>query len=362
MRKAVAALLALALAASPRAARADDDTGVAKFWHDLNAGKDLLKTVPSIAVFDGSWSIGLQIGSFLVTKTWRGREPRGAIANEATRVLYGTSWTAMIGAESLVAVVATGGRFTWLAEAAWRTDWMIGLDLPACPSVGAYGGCGIGVGGFGGLHVRPLGSRWWLEASGGWIEQRVATDARRTVAESAWVLTPVAATHAFEIGESPLALRGRAGPGVYFGMHNAHVNPTELGERTISAPWHELHPLDAGLGPGARAEAHVVVMRRLSFDGDVAVAPFIVGGPTTHPSPDVAPLDAPRAGTPVWRYVAAGVSWDDVPILPMRAGLAAWAAELSGRRVDRIGPRGVMLRFEFPLRVPAARSLLPARP
>ncbi|HEY8075088.1 MAG TPA: hypothetical protein VIF62_13285, partial [Labilithrix sp.] len=317
MRNVVAALIVLALATFPSAARADD-TGAAKLWHDLNAGADLLKTVPSIAVFDGSWSIGLQLGSFLVSNTWRGREPKGAIANEATRVLYGTSWTAMIGLESLGAVLATGGRFTWLAEAEWRTNWMIGLDLPACPSVGAYGGCGIGIGGFGGLHVRPIGSRWWLEASGGWMEQRVATDERRTVAESLWVLTPMTATYAFQIGESPLALRGRAGPGVYFGMHNAHVHPTDLGEQTISTPWHEIYPLDAGLGPGARAEAHVVVMRRFTFDGEIVAAPFFVGGPTTHPSHDVAPLDAPRSGTPVWRYVTAGVSWDHVPVLPMR--------------------------------------------
>jgi hypothetical protein len=61
----------------------------------------------------------------------------------------------------------------------------------------------------------------------------------------------------------------------------------------------------------------------------------------------------------VWRSLAAGISFDNAPVLPMRAGVALFGAELSGRPVERLGHRGVMLRFEFPLRVPSAA---PPRP
>jgi hypothetical protein len=339
-----------------------EPSSFAALWRDLSAGSDLLKTVPTIAIVDGSWSIGLQIGSFLVTRTWRAPLLRGVIAQEATRVLYGTSWTAMLGLESLVVVVATGGRFTWLGEATWRTDWMFGANLPACPTPGAYGGCGVGIGGFGGIHLRPNGSNWWFEAGGGWVEQRVANDQYRTLAESAWVLTPIAAAYEVRAGDSPFAVRAQAGPGFYFGMHNAHVHPTTLGEQTLNPPWTELYPLDAGAGPGARVEARFIFFRRVSLDGELVMAPFVIGGPTTHPSSDVAPLDAPRGGLPVWRALSFGPSLDLTPMMPMRTGISAFGLELSGRPVHLFGHQGIMMRFEFPLRVPSARNLLPSEP
>jgi hypothetical protein len=350
------ALACMLFATRAHAADDPEPSGLRAVWRDVTAGTDLLKTAPTIAVIDGSWSIGLQIGSFLTTRTWRQPLLRGVIAQESTRILYGTSWTAMLGLESLLMVVASGSRFDWLGEATYRTDWMFGLSLPSCPYTGAYGGCGIGIGGFGGLHLRPLGSRWWFEAGGGWVEQRVANDERRTLAESVWVLTPIAAAYEVKVGGDPLELRVQGGPGVYFGMHNAHVHPTKLGEKTLDPPWTEIYPLDTGGGVGGRVEARAIVMRRFSLDAELIMAPFFVGGATHDPPPDVAPLDAPRGGVPVWRYVALGASFDHTPIMPMRAGVSVFGAELSGRPVEQIGHRGVMIRFEFPLRLPA-RSL-----
>lgn len=348
------------VAGSADSAGSAGDSYLRRFVHDVSAGSDLLRTVPTIAVFDGGYSIALQIGSAVASQRWRAPVVRGLLAQEAQRVLYGTSWTAMLGLESLAAVVLGGGRFDWLGEAMYRTDWIFGIDAPPCPRSGAYGGCGIGIGGFGGIHVRPLGSHVWYEVSGGWIEQRVANDARRTLSESAWVMTPLAA--AYEVKselDAPVAIRARAGPGLYFGMHNASVHPTELGTRTLDPPWHELYPLDAGAGPGGRAEVRVIFARHLSLDGELVVAPFLLGGPTHRPSPDVAPLDAPRGGTPTWRHLDLGVSWDHATALPMRAGVSFFGAELSGRPVTELGHRGVMLRFEFPLRIAEARLRRP---
>jgi hypothetical protein len=362
---ATAAVLALLVACSATDARAGDDvapppapapSGPKKltFMQKLSAGSDLLATVPTIAVFDGSWSIGMQIGTLAAARTWDAPYPKGLVAHEATRILYGTSWTAMIAAEGLLAVVASGSRFDWIAEATYRTDWLFGLEVPApCPRTDAYGGCGIGIGGFGGVHVRPLGSRVWFEVTGGWVEQRVANDERRTLAESAFVLAPMTATYEVKVAEGgPVALRARAGPGVYFGMHDAHIHPTELGERDLDVPWHELYPLDVGLGPGGRAELRLVLAQHFSFDGELVAAPLLLGGTTTHPSKDVAPLDGERGGLPTWRMIGLGASFDHASVMPMRAGVSFFGAELSGRPVARLGHRGVMLRFEFPLRIP----------
>lgn len=351
MNRARAFVFGLILSLTTSHASAQTPPARTSLLDKLTAGRDLLDTAPTIAVFDGSWSLTLQASTLFTNRTWNAPYPKGLLAHEATRVLYGTTWTAMLGIESLVAVMASDGKFAWLGEATYRTDWVFGLSVPACPYTGAYGGCGVGVGGFGGLHVRPLGSHWWFEVSGGWIQQRVANDENRTLAESAWIMTPLAAAYEVRAGENPVALRVRAGPGAYFGMHNAHVHPTELGAPKLDVPWHEIFPLDAGLGPGARMEARLIFLERLSLDAEVVLAPLFIGGPTTSPPREVAPLDAPRGGIPTWRYVGLGASWDRPDFMPMRVGLSFFGAELSGRPITKLGHQGVMLRFEFPLRV-----------
>ena len=319
---------------------------------DLRAGKDLLDTVPTIAVFDGSWSLNLQLSTLLTNRTWSAPYPGGLLSHFTTRFLYGTTWVAMLGVESLAAVTATGARFDWIGEAHYRTDWALGVLAPGTSSAGAP--ASPGVGGFGGLHVRFARSRWWYEVSGGWIQQRIATDERRTLAESTWIMTPAAIARELSVSAGPLTLYARGGPGVYFGMPNAHVHPTTAGARTLAVPWHELYPLDWGLGPGGRAEARAILFRRASIDAEVVVAPLLLGGVDARPSADVAPLDGARGGTPVFRSAAIGVSYED-PSTPMRLGLSYFTTELSGRRVLDMGHRAVMLRFDFPLRADLLR-------
>lgn len=337
------------------------DAGAAKphkktLWEKVKGGHDLVESVPTAAVLDGMWSLYVHFATELTNRTWDAPYPWGTIGQYSTRLLYGLSWTLMLGIESLGVLAATGGTFEWLGEAAYRTDWMVATDAPVCPRRGAYGGCGMGVGDFAFLQVRPRGSKWWLEAGGGWIQQRILNDEYRTVAESSWVLTPIAGNYELvkTDPEGPVAFKVLGGPGLYFGLHNGHMHETLRGQRdkNLRAPWHEMYTLDGGIGPGAKIEGRAVFGRRLGIEGELVVAPFLLGGPTSdRPSTDIAPLDFERDGFSVWRKGTLGLSWNDKrwPIKPV---LGVWAAELSDRPVHLAGHRGVILRFDIPLRVP----------
>jgi hypothetical protein len=199
-------------------------------WQTFRAGSDLIDSVPTAAVIDGSWSIALHVNTELTNRTWDAPYPWGTIGQYSTRLLYGLGWTLMLSAESVAVVLAHGGNFDWLAEASYRSDWAVPIDLPACPRVGAFGGCGMGIGSFAFVQLRPRGSRIWYEAGGGWIQQRVLNDDLRTVAESSWVLSPIIATWDLHTDlAAPVAFRTFVGPGLFFGMHNAHMHPTLRG-------------------------------------------------------------------------------------------------------------------------------------
>jgi hypothetical protein len=113
-----------------------------------------------------------------------------------------------------------------------------------------------------------------------------------------------------------------------------------------------MYPLDAGIGPGGRIEGRLIFGRHLTLEGELVVAPFLLGVPVRHTSKDVAPLDFDREGMSVWRKYTVGIGWDDPRNVPFKLTLATFAAELSERPIERIGYRGVMLRFDIPLRVP----------
>lgn len=307
---------------------------------------------------DGSWSLAMQVLTQLVKRTWSAPYPWGTIGQYSARILYGTSWTLMLGLESIALLAATDGTLSSIVDAGFRTDWLLGVDLPSCPTPGAYGGCGVGVGSMSFLSVRPRRSKWWLEAGGGWLEQRVANDANRTLAESIWGLTPITALREVRAWSGPVELRARAGPGVFFGAHQAHVHPTLRGWRAgIRPPWHEMYPLDAGLGPGARAELDVRFFEHLSLDGELVVAPFFLGGPTTRREPEIAPLDFAREGTSVWRRLTAELGIVGSRSFPLKTSIAFSAMELSDRPVTRFGYRTVSLRFDIPLDVARAKII-----
>src|SRR5436190_20496634 len=104
------AALAAQVAFAPSPARGEpkaSDTELPK----LTVGRDLIRTAPAAAMLDGAWSASLQFASLLTSNRFRGAQPRGFLAHEATRVLYGTSWTAMLAAESFAVAAAGGGSF-----------------------------------------------------------------------------------------------------------------------------------------------------------------------------------------------------------------------------------------------------------
>jgi hypothetical protein len=312
----------------------------------------MLGAARNVAIAEGGWTIALHVNTYLIGRTWTPPYPDGQIGHWTTRLLYGGSWSLMLGIESMVAVLANGGSLDWIAEASYRSDWVTLVDLPTCPATGAFGGCGMGVGGFSWFQVRPVRWPFFVEAGGGWIQQRVATDADRTMTESTWVLSPLTVLYEMKTDqEAPVALRALVGPGVFFGMHNAHIHPTESGQARYDPPWHQMYPLDAGAGPGGRAEIRVTLFRRVSVTGEIVVAPFVVGGPTSRASSDVAPLDFEREGVSTWRKANVGLGYYDRS-MPFVTTLSFFSAELSERPVERLGYRGMMLRLDVPLRVP----------
>jgi hypothetical protein len=315
----------------------------------LTAGRDLIRTRPEAPLLDGAWSGVLQILSLATSARLEGPQPRGLLAHEATRVLYGSTWTAMLAIESFIVASLGGGSFDFLAQASYRADWIVATTLPACPSPVSLGGCGLGAGGFGSLSMRPKGSRVRFEAGGGWIEQRVSHDGRRTISESMWVLTPFAATLAVKTPPAALAAFLEAGPGAYFGMHTAHLHPASTAPGFPRAPWHELFPIELGVGPGGRARTGLTFARRLTLETELVVAVLPVGTRQRTIEDELFPVVGSR-GVPSFRMLSLGAAWDD-PTEPLRFGVSLFAAELSGRPFSRLGHRGGMVRLEFPLRV-----------
>lgn len=312
------------------------------------------KRIPGLATaatIDGSWVLALHMSSALSVRAWDAPYPFGTLGHYSARLLYGTTWTFMLGLEAIGVATAAGGDLSFIAEAGYRSDWLVPVDAPSCAYVGAGGGCGLGIGGFSFLQIRPRRTHWWIEAGGGWMQQRIDNDAFRTVAESSWVLSPFTALYELSTNrDAPVALRLFAGPGVFFGMRAGQMHPTTRGRALYyrNAPLTELYPISGGIGPGGRVEARLVFARHLSLEGELTFAPFLVGS-ASGVSSYVAPLHDDPDGTPVWRKATVGIGWDDPRELPFKATVAFFGAELSQRPVDRMGYRGAMLRFDIPL-------------
>jgi hypothetical protein len=340
-------------------ARADDAAPDPKpprgLWKSFKAGGDLVKSVSMAAILDGSWSFATQLDTSLLDRTWTTPRPYGTIGHYTRRFLFGLSWSIMLGVEGALAVGVGGhGKLDWIGAASYRTDWMVPLDLPTCSHVGANGGCGIGIGNMAFISIALPHSKWWFEAGGGWYEQRVLYDPLRTLEESTWMLTPLSVLREIASDpELPIAVRWQIGPGAYGGMHSAGMHPSIRGQDAYpNFRASELYPLDGGFGPGARTELVIILAKHLTLEGDVIVAPLLIGGASSEIPRAAEPLNVPRSGLPVWRKLDFGVGYEDYRNIAFKPVLEFFGAELSERRIDKIGYRGVMIRFDIPLRVP----------
>jgi hypothetical protein len=256
----------------------------------------------------------------------------------------------MLSTEIGLARLATGG-WGWLGEARYVTDRLFGYDIPGgCSEVGAQGGCGLGLGSFTELRGRLRSAPIRVAIGGGWIQGRHDNDTRRTLMESTWVLSPITAQAELRVATGDLGVQLDIGPGLYFGMHNAHVHPRSGAAAELDVPWHEFVPLDGGAGAGLRADLSLSLGRFLSLEGEAVVAPF-AGPSADHPNAAAAPLDAPRGDGPViWRTASFGLSFP-FPPTAIRLGLRYWMAELSPRPLPTFGHRAAMLRWDIPLRM-----------
>ena len=350
------------MARADDAARADpgrvEDSRLRAFWRKFHSGADLLARVPAVAYIDASWSLAINAGTLEAARQWD--TPRGLVAHFGTRALFGTTWTLVLGGESLALALGMGGNIAWARQARWRTDALVGLGVPAgCVKPGSNAGCGMGFGTFGGLRFELRSVPLWVEASGGWIEQRVASDPSRTLAESTWLMTPLHVFHEAHVERGPFRATGAIGPSVDVGMHTAHLHPPAREGGPYPRNWLEMHPLDGGLGGGIQAEVRLEILRRFSIDADAHVSALAIGFVERQPNAALAPLDAPRAGgIPVFRRYSFGVAyhWKE---MPLRLGLSYWAAEMSTRSLWTLGHEAVLLRFDFPLRT---AEDAPARP
>ena len=328
-----------------RRAEADEPSSLA-------SGKDMAARVRDVAALDGSWSLITQYQSILIDRgLFSAGWGHGLVAHVAQKAAYGSSWTLLVGGEAVAAVLASNGDVSWVGGARYRTDWMVPLTLPTCSHVGANGGCGLGQGGFAFLQIRPRNTHWWFEVGGGSFDQRVRDDALRELGETTWMLTPLTALYELATpSEWPVAAKWLVGPGIYGGMLNASMQPTTKGQDVFrNQPWTEIYPLYGGVGPGGRTEVSFVLGRHLTVDGDLTIAPLLLGG-AIYPSSAVAPLDVAHRGFPTWRKLDFGIGYQDYARMPFKPSVEVFAAELSNRRIDKVDYRGVMMRFDIPLR------------
>lgn len=309
-------------------------------------GDDVLGAVPEVARMDFGWSIGMTLTWGFAGGYFQAPQLDGIVALMATRVLYGTTWSVMLVSE-VALMRRIGGGLGFADQALWVSDRLFGYAVPGgCDQPGAHGGCGLGTGGFAELQLHFAGTPLWFALGGGSVLGRVATSERRILSEATWVLSPAAVMLAVAPRLGPIQLRFALGPGIYLGLHDAHVMGRPGFEYRVGAPWHSVVPLDGGIGAGGRTEVGFGVPGGVRATVEGVLAPF--AGPSGTPVL-AAPLDRPRGSGPnVWRSASVGLS---AP-LPgkTRLGLRYWGGELSQRALPALGHRAALLRWEIPLR------------
>jgi hypothetical protein len=326
---------------------------------DARAAQRIVDQAPVVALFETAWSLSEWVGTTAATRRWD--SAHGWTAQVFTRIAYGTSWSVMMAADSLVVVAVGGYEFAWADRARFHSSWFVGTSVPSgCSRLGADGGCAVGIGSYSGLAFRFANRPWWIENEGGWIEQRVSADADRTLVESTWTLTPARLVYERVFPHPVLGARVRLGSSLTLGMHNAELHPRLGTNNGYKDSWLEMHPLDYGVGPGGLVDLRIDVFRNFSLFGAVKVTPLLLGRSETGPDPILEKLAVDRpSGIPTYREASFGASVH-LPQVPMDIGLGYEALELSSRRIDKLGHGALLVRFEYELDISRPREI--ARP
>lgn len=305
--------------------------------------RDPLEYGPFIATVEGAWSLMLTAGFAVSARSLDAPFPDGIAGLVTARVLYGTSWSALLAGEIALARWLSGPRWEGLSVATYRSEWLIGHAAPGpCTRSCA------GLGGANELRARLGGDGIPVEvaASSGWIQGRAIHDERRTVLEATWVQSPIGVRVRPSLELQPFVLELSAGPGVYWGLHNAHVHPQS---RELDVPWHQLAVLDAGLGFGGKVEAALRIADWVTLGAELELAWMALANAPDDPPAIAAPLGARADGELTWRRASAGIALHPPAWAPVSIGLRYAGLELSRRELDALGHRAVVVRFDFPI-------------
>jgi hypothetical protein len=313
---------------------------------------DPLKHALWMATFEGVWSAALTVGWAVQARSLEKPQPESLAGLLAARVLYGTSWSWLLVAETTIAYWLTGPEFRGLSDVSLTTDWLIGVHVPAnCPEP-----CGFGLGGYSQLRARIAGppeGALVFALSGGWIQGRVADAPDSTVIQSTWIQSPASLRSQLGFEMGPVLLELEAGPGVYYGMNNAHVHPKSS---AVSAPWHQFVPLSWGLGPGAYFGARLSLLDAVFVAGEFELASLLAGGSAGDLPRHLASFAGSPVGSPMWRRTSVGVGLTPTELAPIAVSVRWWMAELSTRPLSSLGHHALLLRFQVPVDIGSGDS------
>ena len=304
------------------------------------------------ALADGGWSLLMTAAWVASSRGWDAPQPQGLVGVLAARLLYGTSFSVLIGLEVALLRSIFGEDFDGLGGGRHRHHWMAGYQIPGgCPDTPDWG-CGFGLGGYSELSVRLERAPFPLELAltGGWLQGHHGTDPRRTLMESTWVVAPLIARARLPVSLGPARLEAVFGPGIYAGLHAAHVHPTKAGAQSLQVPLHEMIVLQGGAGLGLHAKLSLELFGALWLEAEADLAPFLLGG-TQQNLPEVVqvlgPFDPGRRLW--WRRASVGLGLSREVLEPLRIGVRHFAAELSERPLPQAGHRAWLVEIEVPL-------------
>jgi hypothetical protein len=303
---------------------------------------------------DGQYT-WVTIGAWgLSSRAYDAPYPNGLLGVAAARVMNGTSWTVLITAEVALLRWLSGEHWEGLSHGTLMDNWLIGFDVPGRCRSGraAPGSCGLGLGAYGETGVTIERGDVPIRAvmSAGWIEGRFDDTPARTLIEHTWVQAPVSLRPEVPIALGPFDLRLILGPGVYWGLHTAHVHPHPAFQDELNIPWHEITVLHGGVGFGLYGRVELGFMGAISIHADADLAVLPLGGSNTGAPPVVLVLDPFRDRGPVlWRRFATGVGLSPSFLSPLKLAIRYWTGELSPGPLTKLGHQCLGLEFEVPM-------------